>query len=60
LTWISRAAKELNVYRRNTPLKFGLYEALTQSDKQKIAQQVGNAAQDLSEVALKITEGRGS
>jgi iron uptake system component EfeO len=49
---------ELNAYRRNTPLGFALYGALSQSDKQKIAQQVGNAAQDLSEVALKITEGK--
>lgn len=50
--------QELNAYRRNTSLGFALYGALTQSDKQKIAQQVGNAAQDLSEVALKITEGK--
>lgn len=49
---------ELNAYRRKTPLGFALYGALTQADKQKIAQQVGNAAQDLSEVALKITEGK--
>jgi iron uptake system component EfeO len=50
--------QELNAYRRNTPLGFALYGALTQTDKQKIAQQVGDAAQALSAVALKITEAR--
>jgi iron uptake system component EfeO len=55
---IQAVQTELNAYRRKTPLGFALYGALTQSDKQKIAQQVGNAAQDLSEVALKITEGK--
>jgi iron uptake system component EfeO len=49
---------ELNAYRRNTPLGFALYSALSQTDKKRIAQQVGNAAQSLSEVALKITEGK--
>ncbi len=49
---------ELNAYRRKTPLGFALYSALSQADKQRIAQQVGNAAQALSEVALKITEGK--
>ena len=49
---------ELDAYRRNTPLGFALYSALSQTDKKRIAQQVGNAAQSLSEVALKITEGK--
>jgi iron uptake system component EfeO len=45
---------ELDKYRRNTPLGFALYGALTEEDKVKIAQQVGNAAQSLSAVALKL------
>lgn len=49
---------ELNAYRRKTPLGFALYGALTQADKQRIAQQVGNAAQALSALSLKITEAK--
>jgi iron uptake system component EfeO len=45
---------ELNRYRRNTPLGFALYGALTEADKITIARQVGNAAQSLSAVALKL------
>jgi iron uptake system component EfeO len=45
---------ELDKYRRNTPLGFALYGALTEEDKVKIAQQVGDAAQSLSAVALKL------
>jgi iron uptake system component EfeO len=48
---------ELNAYRRNTPLGFALYGELTQSDKRKIAQQVGEAAQDLSGIAQKLSIG---
>jgi iron uptake system component EfeO len=48
---------ELNAYRRNTPLGFALYGELTQSDKLKIAQQVGEAAQDLSGIAQKLSIG---
>jgi iron uptake system component EfeO len=48
---------ELNAYRRNTPLGFALYGELTQSDKRKIAQQIGEAAQDLSGIALKLSVG---
>lgn len=48
---------ELNVYRRNTPLGFALYGELTQSDKRRIAQQVGEAAQDLSGIAQKLSIG---
>jgi iron uptake system component EfeO len=47
---------ELDVYRRNTPLGFALYGALTQADKIKIAQQVGNAAQALTAVAARIVQ----
>jgi iron uptake system component EfeO len=46
---------ELNAYRRDTPLGFALYGELTQSDKRKIAQQVGEAAQDLSGIAQKLS-----
>ena len=45
---------ELNGYRRNTPLGFALYGALTEADKITLARQVGNAAQSLSAVALKL------
>lgn len=45
---------ELDKYRRNTPLGFALYGVLTQEDKVELARQVGNAAQTLSEVALKL------
>jgi len=45
---------ELNVYRRNTPLGFALYGALTRADKVKLARQVGEAAEALSAVAQKI------
>jgi iron uptake system component EfeO len=45
---------ELNKYRRNTPLGFALYGALTEADKVTLARQVGNAAQALSAVALKL------
>lgn len=48
---------ELNAYRRDTPLGFALYGELTQSDKRKIAQQVGEAAQDLSGIAQKLSVG---
>ena len=48
---------ELNAYRRDTPLGFALYGELTQSDKRKIAQQVGEAAQDLSGIAQKLAVG---
>ncbi len=48
---------ELNAYRRNTPLGFALYGELTQGDKRKIAQQVGEAAQDLSGIAQKLSIG---
>jgi iron uptake system component EfeO len=48
---------ELNAYRRNTPLGFALYGELTQSDKREIAQQVGEAAQDLSGIAQKLSIG---
>ncbi len=48
---------ELNAYRRNTPLGFALYGELTQADKRKIAQQVGEAAQDLSGIAQKLSIG---
>jgi iron uptake system component EfeO len=46
---------ELDAYRRSTPLGFALYGELTQSDKRKIAQQVGEAAQDLSSIAQKLS-----
>jgi iron uptake system component EfeO len=46
---------ELDRYRRNTPLGFALYGALTEADKVAIARQVGNAAQSLSAVALKLS-----
>jgi iron uptake system component EfeO len=49
--------KELDAYRRDTPLGFALYGALTQADKEKIAQQVGDAAQALSTIAEKIAVG---
>jgi len=45
---------ELNRYRRDTPLGFALYGALTQTDKVAIARQIGDAAQSLSGVALKL------
>ncbi len=45
---------ELDKYRRNTPLGFALYGALTEEDKVAIARQVGDAAQSLSAVALKL------
>jgi iron uptake system component EfeO len=48
---------ELNAYRRDTPLGFALYGELTQADKRKIAQQVGEAAQDLSGIAQKLSIG---
>jgi len=48
---------ELNAYRRNTPLGFALYGELTQGDKRKIAQQIGEAAQDLSGIAQKLSIG---
>ncbi len=44
----------LNVYRRNTPLGFALYGALSQPAKVVFAKQVGEAAEALSGVALKI------
>lgn len=43
--------KELDAYRRDTPLGFALYSSLTQADKQKIAAQIDNAAQALTSVA---------
>lgn len=46
--------RELNAYRRHTPLGFALYEQLTQADKLKIAKQVGDAAQALTSVAQKL------
>jgi iron uptake system component EfeO len=46
---------ELNKYRRNTPLGFALYGALSAADKVTLAQQVGDAAQSLSTVALKLS-----
>jgi iron uptake system component EfeO len=48
---------ELNAYRRDTPLGFALYGELSQEDKQKIAKQVGEAAQDLSSIAQKLSLG---
>jgi iron uptake system component EfeO len=45
---------ELDKYRRATALGFALYGALTQADKIAIARQVGDAAQSLSSVALKL------
>ena len=48
---------ELNAYRRDTPLGFALYGELSQADKKKIAQQVGEAAQDLSGIAQKLSRG---
>jgi len=48
---------ELNAYRRDTPLGFALYGALSPADKRKIAQQVGEAAQDLSNIAQKLSLG---
>jgi iron uptake system component EfeO len=45
---------ELDAYRRHTPLGFALYGQLTQADKVKIANQVGNAAQALTSVAQKL------
>ena len=47
---------ELDAYRRNTSLGFALYDALTTRDKQRIAQQIGDAAQELSTVALELSE----
>jgi iron uptake system component EfeO len=44
----------LDKYRRDTPLGFALYGALTEEDKVAIAREVGDAAQSLSEVALKL------
>jgi iron uptake system component EfeO len=49
--------QELDAYRRNTPLGFALYGALTQADKVKIAQQVGNVAQSLTVIAQKLAVG---
>ena len=49
--------QELDAYRRNTPLGFALYGALTQADKRKIAVQVGDAAQSLTSLAQKIAVG---
>jgi iron uptake system component EfeO len=46
--------RELDAYRRDTPLGFALYGRLTQADKVKIAKQVGNAAQELTSVAQKL------
>ena len=48
---------ELNAYRRDTPLGFSPYGELTQDDKRKIAQQVGEAAQGLSSIAQKLSIG---
>jgi iron uptake system component EfeO len=48
---------ELDAYRRDTPLGFALYGELSQADKQKIAQQIGEAAQDLSGIAQKLSLG---
>ncbi len=53
---LAAVQNELDAYRRNTPLGFALYDALTVRDKQRIAQQVGDAAQELSTVALKLSE----
>jgi iron uptake system component EfeO len=47
--------RELNRYRRDTPLGFALYGALTEADKVTFARQVGAAAQSLSAVALKLS-----
>jgi iron uptake system component EfeO len=47
----------LNRYRRNTPLGFAHYAALTEADKRTIAKQVGEAAQELSLVAQKLAAG---
>lgn len=55
-TQLAAVQRELDAYRRDTPLGFALYGALTAQDKQRIAQQVGNAAQELSTVALKLSE----
>lgn len=49
---------ELNAYRRDTPLGFALYSSLTQPDKRKIAQQVGEAAQDLTGIAQNLALGK--
>lgn len=46
--------KELDRYRRDTPLGFALYGALTEEDKVQLARQVGAAAQSLAGVALKL------
>jgi len=54
---MSAVQGELDVYRRDTPLGFALYGSLTQADKRKIAAQVGQAAQDLSSVAVKLAVG---
>lgn len=53
---LAAVQRELDAYRRGTPLGFALYGALTTADKQRIAQQVGDAAQELSTVALKLSE----
>lgn len=47
----------LNRYRRDTPLGFALYGALTEADKRTIAKEVGEAAQDLSALAEKLAGG---
>ncbi|HST55133.1 MAG TPA: iron uptake system protein EfeO [Solirubrobacteraceae bacterium] len=53
-TKLDAVQKELDTYRRDTPLGFALYSELTQADKVRFVQQVGGAAQELSNVALKI------
>lgn len=54
---LAAVQRELDGYRRDTPLGFAPYSALTTRDKERIAQQVGGAAQELSTVALKLSEG---
>jgi iron uptake system component EfeO len=54
---MSAVQSELDVYKRDTPLGFALYGSLTQTDKRKIAKQVGEAAQDLSSIAVKLAVG---
>ena len=54
---MSAAQRELDTYRRNTPLGFALYGSLTQADKRTLARQVGQAAQDLSSIAVKLAVG---
>ncbi|HUA75226.1 MAG TPA: iron uptake system protein EfeO [Solirubrobacteraceae bacterium] len=47
----------LNRYKRDTPLGFALYGALSEADKRTIAKEVGEVAQELSTVAEKLAIG---